>query len=200
MRSTDGRFGIQVSFRNPPLLPVRPAPLRHERYFDWLGIEPPEVPALDQHEIIGEKIRAAAQRSRVRDLYDLYQLAATRQRFERDLVRRIAVLKCWETRWAFDPGAFLSGLPEGRYDWLDIRRLVRRGGSISPDEIIRGVQRGYAFLTQVTDDEALLCNDPYGSERPLTVSGMKHKEDGPTRLAFKRPDRAMVRRLVGLRP
>jgi hypothetical protein len=92
-------------------------------------------------------------------------LAAARQRFERDLVRRIAVLKCWETRWAFDPGVFLSGLPDGRYDWLDIRRLVRRGGTISPDEIIRGVQRGYAFLTQVTDDETLLCNDPLGRER-----------------------------------
>jgi hypothetical protein len=126
---------------------------------------PHEVPALDQHEIIGEKIRAAAQRSRVRDLYDLYQLAATRQRFERDLVRRIAILKCWETRWAFDPGAFLSGLPDGRYNWLDIRRLVRRGGTISPDEIIRGVQQGYAFMTKLTDDEAILANDPYLRER-----------------------------------
>jgi hypothetical protein len=92
-------------------------------------------------------------------------LAATRQRFERDLVRRIAVLKCWETRWAFDPGAFLSGLPDGRYNWLDIRRLVRRGGTISPDEIIRGVQQVYAFMTKLTGDEATLANDPYLRER-----------------------------------
>ena len=89
-----GRFGLQVSFRATPLLPVQPATLRPERYFEWLGIPPPEPPALDVHEIIGEKVRAAAQRSRVRDLYDLYQF--TRLRFDRGLVRRIAVLKCWE--------------------------------------------------------------------------------------------------------
>jgi len=70
-----GRFGLQVSFRAAPLLPVRPMPLRRERYFDWLGMIPPPVPSLDLHEMIGEKVRAAVQRSRVRDLYDLYQLA-----------------------------------------------------------------------------------------------------------------------------
>ena len=41
------------------------------------------------HEVIGEKVRAAVQRSRVRDLYDLYQLA--RQPYNRDVVRRIAM-------------------------------------------------------------------------------------------------------------
>lgn len=86
-----GRFGIQVSFRAPPLLPVRPAALRQERYFDWLNIVPPMVPALDLHEVIGEKVRAAVQRTRVRDLYDLYLLA--QQPYDRSLVRRIAVIK-----------------------------------------------------------------------------------------------------------
>jgi hypothetical protein len=33
----------------------------------------------------------------------------TRLRFDFGLVRRIAVLKCWETRYAFDPAAFLAG-------------------------------------------------------------------------------------------
>jgi predicted nucleotidyltransferase component of viral defense system len=64
---TVGRFGLQVSFRARPLLPIRPMPLRRERYFDWLGIVPPTVPSFDLHEVIGEKVRATAQRSRVRD-------------------------------------------------------------------------------------------------------------------------------------
>lgn len=162
---TTGRFGFQVSFRAAPLLSVKPAPLRLERYFEWLGIAPPEPPALDVHEIIGEKVRAAAQRSRVRDLYDLYQF--TGLRFDRDLVRRIAVLKCWETRFAFDPAVFLSGLPHARYDWSDLRRLIRRGAAISPDEIVRGVQQGYAFLGQLTEEESLLAGDPYGRQRHL---------------------------------
>ncbi len=123
----------------------------------------PEVPALDFHEILGEHIRAASQRSRVRDLYDLYQLAS--HRFDRDLVRRLAVLKCWETRWKFDPGTFLAGLSEANYDWIDLRRLVRRSGAISPDTIIQGVRRGYAFLTPLSGDEALLASDAHGRER-----------------------------------
>lgn len=139
-----GRFGLQVSFRALPLLPVRPSALRPERYSDWLGIESPEPPALDMHEIIGEKVRAAAQRRRVRDLYDLYQF--TNLRFDRDLVRRISVIKCWETRHAFDPATFLAELPQAHYEWPDLRRLIRRGAALSPEEIIQGVQRGYRFL------------------------------------------------------
>lgn len=160
-----GRFGLQVSFRAAPLLPVKPATLRPERYFEWLGITPPEPPALDVHEIIGEKVRAAAQRNRVRDLYDLYQF--TRVRFDRALVRRIAVLKCWETRYAFDPAAFLAGLPQAHYEWPDLRRLIRRGAAVGPEEIIRGVQQGYAFLGELTEDEASLAGDPYGRQRQL---------------------------------
>ncbi len=124
----EGRFGIQISFRAPPILPVQAAPFLQERYFDWLGVEPPQVPALDLHEIIGEKIRAAAQRSRVRDLHDLYQFA-TRQ-FNRDLVRSMAVLKCWETNFALNPEDFLNGLERGHYDWMDLGRLVRKGWAI----------------------------------------------------------------------
>lgn len=158
-----GRFGLQISFRAAPLLPVKLMPLRHERYFEWLGIEPPEVLALDLHEIVGEKIRAAAQRSRVRDLYDLYQLAS--QRFNRDLVRRIAVVKCWETRYAFEPASFLAGLLDAKYEWSDLQRLVRRSWSVAPDEIVRGVQQGYDFLSKLTPDEAIVAADPYGRER-----------------------------------
>lgn len=157
---TAGRFGIQVSFRAKPLLPVKPAALRHERYFDWLGVEPPEVPSLDLHEIIGEKLRAAAQRSRVRDLYDLYQLAS--HRFDHNVVRRIAVVKCWETHFAFIPDAFLEEISGGHYDWADLGRLVRRGWEILPETIISGVRKGYAFLNELTAEEALLAGDPYG--------------------------------------
>jgi hypothetical protein len=155
-------FGVQISFRAQPLLPVMPAPLRRERYFDWMGIEPPDVPALSPLEVIGEKIRAAVQRTRVRDLYDLYQLA--RQPFDRDVVRRIAVVKCWETHYAFDPVAFLASLPEGRHGWSDLSRLVRRDRLAAPSEIIRTVQEAYAFLSEMTEEEARLASDPYGRE------------------------------------
>jgi predicted nucleotidyltransferase component of viral defense system len=161
--STSGKFGLQISFRGKPLLPVLPATLRQERYFEWLGIEPPLVPSLDLHEIVGEKIRAASQRSRVRDLYDLYQLAD--QRFDRARVRRIAVLKCWETNFIFDPVAFLKKIETGQYDWSDLRRLLQKGREIRPVVIIRGVQNHYAFLSELSADEILLAGDPYQRQR-----------------------------------
>lgn len=158
-----GRFGIQISLRAKPLLPVNPMALRRERYFDWLGIDPPPVPSIDLHEMVGEKIRAAAQRSRVRDLYDLYQLA--NQRFDRSIVRRIAVIKCWETHYVFEPVLFLKGLRGSQYDWADLQRLVRRGGELSHSTIIEGVQKGYAFLTELTPEEITLAGDPYGRQQ-----------------------------------
>jgi len=156
---TDGRFGIQVSFRAEPILPIREVTLLPERYFDWLGIDLPEIPSLDLHEIIGEKVRAAAQRNRVRDLFDLYQFA-TRQ-FDRPAVRKIAVIKCWETNFAFDPEIFLASLRDGNFDWLDLRRLVQRGWDIPPEEIIDKVQTGFGFLSDLTSEEAVLAGDPY---------------------------------------
>lgn len=159
---TAGRFGVQISFRAPPLLPVEPAPLLRERYFDWMEVQPPTVLALDLHEVIGEKIRAAAQRSRVRDLYDLYQLA--RRPYDRARVRRIAILKCWETCYAFDPSAFLEGLSERKYDWFDLARLVRRDRLVTPDEILQSLRQAYVFLRELTPEEARLAADPYGRE------------------------------------
>jgi predicted nucleotidyltransferase component of viral defense system len=157
-----GRFGVQISFRARPLLPVEPVPLQRERYFDWMEIQPPDVPALHLHEVIGEKIRAAAQRTRVRDLYDLHLLA--RQPYDRDRVRRIAVIKCWETRYAFDPLLFLGNLPAGKYDWPNLNRLVRHDLVVAPDTILHDIQQAYAFLGDLTLKEAQLASDPYGRE------------------------------------
>jgi predicted nucleotidyltransferase component of viral defense system len=174
---TAGRFGVQVSFRAPPLLPVRPTPLQRERYFDWMDFEPLDVPALDLHEVIGEKVRAAAQRTRVRDLYDLYQFA--HQPYDRDVVRTIAVVKCWETRYALEPAAFLDSLPNGNYDWADLNRLVRPNDLVDPDDIVREVQRGYAFLCEMTEGEKRLAADPYGRERQIyrrLVDSLKDKQ------------------------
>jgi hypothetical protein len=61
----------------------------------------------------------------------------------------------------FDPAAFLGGMGAGQYDWADLRRLLRRGWEIQPDVIIKGVQKDYAFLQELSPDETLLAGDPY---------------------------------------
>lgn len=161
--ATTGNFSIQVSFRAKPVLPVQAAAFIKERYFQWLGMEPPLVPTLDLHEIIAEKIRATAQRSRIRDLYDLYQF--TSLRFDRSTVRRIAILKCWETNFALDPTAFLHTLPEKKYDWADLERLVRHGHALTPEAIFKKLQQEYRFLADMDADESVLSSDPYRRER-----------------------------------
>lgn len=162
---TDGRFGIQVSFRAEPILPIREVTLLPERYFDWIGIDLPEIPSLDLHEIIGEKVRAAAQRNRVRDLFDLYQFAD--RQFDRPAVRKIAVIKCWETNFAFDPKNFLASLCDSNFDWRDLRRLVRRGWNIQSEEIIDKVQTRFRFLSDLTSEETVLAGDPYSRQNKV---------------------------------
>jgi len=163
--TTTGNFSIQVSFRAKPILPVQPAGFIKERYFQWLGMDPPLVPTLDLHEIIGEKIRATAQRSRIRDLYDLYQFSSLR--FDRSMVRRIAILKCWETNFSLDPIAFLHALAEKKYDWADLERLVRQKHILTPEAIFKKLQQDYHFLVEMDADEAVLSSDTYRRERGI---------------------------------
>lgn len=55
-------------------------------------------------------------------------------------------------------------MPEGKYDWSDLSRLVRRDRLVTPDEMIQNVQQAYAFLGEMTEQEAQLAADPYGRE------------------------------------
>jgi predicted nucleotidyltransferase component of viral defense system len=162
---TDGKFSIQVSFRAKPILPIKPAGFIQERYFQWLGIEPPAVPTLNIHEIIAEKIRATAQRSRVRDLYDLYQFISLP--FNRNIVRRVAILKCWETNYALDPAVFLSNLPKRQYDWADLARLIKASKSLTPTIIFEKIQYGYQFLSEMDLEESTLAKDAHQRERKI---------------------------------
>jgi predicted nucleotidyltransferase component of viral defense system len=171
-----GRFAIEISCRSAPLMPVGWANLQREQYFDWMGVEPPPVQALDLREVIGEKIRAAAQRARVRDVYDLYQFAD--KPYDRAMVRLIAVIKCWETRYALDPGAFLEGLADRKYEWGDLARLVGADRRRAPDEVIGTVRDAYDFLKSLTAEEAQLAGDPYGRQVRLynsMVEGLRSK-------------------------
>ena len=58
-----------------------------------------------------EKVRAAFQRAKVRDLYDLHRFASTP--FDGELLRRIAVLKLWQVLNGIEPSA--SSMPFLRF-------------------------------------------------------------------------------------
>ena len=116
--------------------------------------------------MIAEKVRAAFQRVKVRDLYDLHRFATTP--YDGELLRRLVVLKLWQVRDPFDPEAFFTKLRSGVYDWEDIRRLVRTSERIEPDEILASVEERFAMLRQLTElEQQVIADAKSGWNEPL---------------------------------
>ncbi|MGY3443305.1 nucleotidyl transferase AbiEii/AbiGii toxin family protein [Bradyrhizobium sp. USDA 4473] len=162
---------IEVSYRADPIL--RPVAMPHlkQPYFSELGFEPVAIPCLQLEEAAAEKIRAAFQRPKIRDLHDLQQLR--KQRFDPELVRRMAVLKIWESPEgrSFEPFAFDTfvarmqrRIEEGRYEEGDLKGLLRREDSVDLKRMVADVSDTYAFLRNLTADELTLTADQYKKE------------------------------------
>jgi len=161
-----GRFSLQVSIRERPTLQVLSMEMKHQAYFKHLEIDLFEVRCLQVIEMIAEKVRASYQRSKVRDLYDLYCFAETP--FDGEVLRRMAVLKLWQARDPFDPNAFFEKLRGGIYDWDDLRRLVRTSDAIEPEQIIRSVEDRFGMLHQLTElEQQLIADAKSGWNEPL---------------------------------
>ena len=153
----DGGFDLQVSLREKPTLDVGTKPLIQQSYFRHLEIPLPQVPALDEHEIMAEKVRAAYQRAKVRDLHDLF--VYSKRPLDRELVRRLAVIKLWQVRDVFDPDAFVTRLQTGAYDWNDLNQLIKSSERIDPEQVISQTVAGWTFLKELTEEEETLSAD-----------------------------------------
>ncbi len=151
------RFDLDLSLREQPILAPESHSLHVEAYLERLGVAPPSVICLRLEEIIAEKIRAAYQRRRARDVFDLYQLQ--RQPFNRHLVRTLTVLKLWSVQDSFDPDHFFAELTAASYEWGDLTRLIRKDQQPNPMEVVAGCLQGYAFLRDLTPAERALAQD-----------------------------------------
>ena len=161
-----GRFRLQVSLRERPTLPVQARPLLAQAYFGYLEFQPIPVRSLDLVEMVAEKVRAAFQRAKVRDLYDLHRFATTP--FDGDLLRRLAVLKLWQVQDAFDPELFFTKIRGSHYNWEDLQRLMRMGQRLESEEIIHGVEVRFATLRDLTPlEQALIADARSGRNQPL---------------------------------
>jgi predicted nucleotidyltransferase component of viral defense system len=161
-----GHFRLQVSLRERPTLPVVARPMQSQGYFAQLELAPPAVRTLAPIEMIAEKVRAAFQRAKVRDLYDLHRFAATP--FDAELLRRLVVLKLWQVRDAFDPELFLARLRDGRYDWEDLKRLLHTNERLDPDEALRSIESRFAVLRNLTVlEREIIADAKSGWNQPL---------------------------------
>lgn len=155
---TGVKIKLQVSTREAPVLPVVSMPQLPQDYFNHLPFAPLSIPCLTFEEAVAEKIRAASQRSKVRDLHDLSEIAA--RPANRDLIRSLAVLKLWNTG---GPGLnyerFTKQVRSGDYNLSDLTSLLRRDQKPDLTEMIDRVVKEFQFLANLNEVERVLAMD-----------------------------------------
>ena len=142
-------FELQVSYREQPLLPTVKLPLIEEMYFKFCEFQSFSVRCMQRDELLAEKIRAAFQRVRSRDLYDMYLF--TKRHYNTDIVKTLVVIKCWSARDPFNPEVLLDRVANADYDWEDLQRLVRKGNLPSQEKVLKTVLKDYAFLENLNE-------------------------------------------------
>lgn len=153
------KIKLQISTREEPVMPVIALAQLPQDYFRLLPFVPADIPCLVLEEVIAEKVRAASQRSKIRDLHDLSELAV--RPFNRDLVRGLAVLKLWNSGGVgLDFDALRQNIEGGAdYDVGDLRNLLRKDQTPDLPTMIRRVVEGFQFLSALSEPERALSAD-----------------------------------------
>jgi predicted nucleotidyltransferase component of viral defense system len=156
---SNGVVKLQVSNRETPTLPLDSRRQLEISYFKHLPFKPADLPCLCIEEILAEKIRAAYQRNKPRDIWDLDHFA--NRPLPEALVRKLVIIKLWQVRDSFSPERWNAKLADAKArDWDDLRQLVR-GGVSDPKQMLGRCARRFGFLADMNADEAALAADPY---------------------------------------
>jgi predicted nucleotidyltransferase component of viral defense system len=122
------------------------------------GPPPAAIPSIALEEVLAEKIRAASQRSKIRDLYDLSE--SLNLEFYRPRVRGLAVLKLWSQRDSLNYAQLVKRIEEAAdYDIADLTQLLRKDQRADLAVLIKRVVEGYRFLNNLTELESKLTDD-----------------------------------------
>jgi hypothetical protein len=124
-----------------------------------LEFKPVEVPSLAFEEAVAEKIRAASQRSKIRDLYDLSEIGV--RAVDHALIRSLAVLKLWDSNGPnLDYDRFRERIKgAGDYDVAELASLLRKDQRPDLKNMIQRVVDGFRFLREMTELERNLAGD-----------------------------------------
>ena len=82
------------------------------------------------------------------------------------------MLKLWQSRDPFDPEAFFAKIRSGKYDWADLRRLVRTGEEPQAEEVVRAVETRYGFLRWLAPIELELIADAKKGRATKVAQGL----------------------------
>ena len=159
----NGTFKFEVSTRETPTLAVVPRPAIAQPYFKNLEFGVPDLPALAPIEMIAEKLRAAYQRAKVRDVYDLYLFATLEETkaFDVDVLRPLMVLKLWQVKepQPFDGRAFFERLRGSTFQWDELTHLLPPGRAVDVEEMLATIEARFEGLTRLTDLESRVVAD-----------------------------------------
>ena len=171
------RIKLEVSMRERPVLPVTTQPQLPLDHFPQLDFHPVDIPCLAFEEILAEKLRAASQRSKIRDLHDLAESAD--RPFDPPLVRGVAVLKLWNQREALDYPAIITRIrSHADYNLADLASLLRKDQKPDLDRLIDRVAGGYRFLGELTELERWVASDLSGHRQDLVEHLTEHLQQG----------------------
>jgi Nucleotidyl transferase AbiEii toxin, Type IV TA system len=169
------KIKLQISTREKTILPVAPAKQIEQDFFRFLEFEPATIPSLVLEEAIAEKIRAASQRSKIRDLHDLSEIG--RAVMKQDLIRPLAVLKLWGVGGpALNYARFRDRVQNTKdYELGDLRNLLRKDQEPDLKGMIDRVCDRFRFLDELTERERLLATGDakkHGAEAETLIASL----------------------------
>jgi len=153
----EGSFTLNLSLREESILPIVSKSLIYQSFFKNLEFQPGNVDCFRFEELVAEKVRAAYQRVRARDIDDI--VICAKKPINKEVLRTLVVIKCWNVRDPFHPGKFLKKITTSKYNWYDIKSLLSQDSIIDKEDLIKKCLRDYNFLTDLTKDEEILIND-----------------------------------------
>lgn len=127
---------VQASLREWPVLAPVARPQSVLPHFGDLGFQPSAIPCLRLEEVVAEKVRAASERSKGRDLYDLAEMARNPacSAMDKPLVRSVAALKLWSSgRVPLSYENLVRRLSDAdEQEVADLQSLLRRDAKVDP--------------------------------------------------------------------
>lgn len=161
----NSQFTLDISYREKPALSITPRPLIKEIYFKDLEFDNFEVPTFQTEELMAEKIRAANQRLRPRDLYDLFRYS--QKSYNKRLVKTLAVIKCWNANEPLRPKELLENIRSRRHNWgTDLKNLLRPKQIPNTRKVVNETANHYSYLIQM-DNHLLRINEDAKKQKLL---------------------------------
>ena len=155
--SASGAFDLEISFRAEPILPVIQRPLQEQSYFKQLEVSAPKIHTLAFEEIVSEKMRATFQRSRPRDIYDLY--FCIQKPLNLHQLKGLVLIKCWQVRDPFDIDKFIGNLHSTKYNWEELDNLLAKGSRPRPEKMVKLIESKAGMFQSLSEEEKEIIAD-----------------------------------------